>query len=153
VVKNVVPISVEWDGQMFIRDHQGPSPGSSTRSSNAARALARDWRAAGGHTTSDGYAYLEGYLFGPGRDEPYWLLQPWIFAVTPEGWSSVVDGLPAGGSDGMRGIIRTDQFHTIAMVYRMYAPGPIVVRRGAPLMRFYPIPRALQAAPMRVFGL
>jgi hypothetical protein len=145
VVKNVAPISVEWDGQMFTREHQG--------SPTAARALARDWRAAGGHTTSDGYAYLEGYLFGPGRDEPYWLLQPWIFAVTPEGWSSVVDGFPAGGSDGMRGIIRTDQFHTVAMVYRMYAPGPIVVRRGAPLMRFFPIPRTLQAAPMRTLDL
>jgi hypothetical protein len=145
VVKNIAPISVEWDGQMFTREHQGYPA--------AERALARDWRAAGGHTTSDGYAYLEGYLIGPGRDEPYWLLQPWIFAVTPEGWSSVVDGFPAGGSDGMRGIIRTDQFHTVAMVYRMYAPGPIVVRRGAPLMRFFPIARALQDAPMRVVDL
>jgi hypothetical protein len=141
-VRNVGSIDVDWDGQAFTRERKQIAP--------ALRSLARDWRAAGGRTDGDGYEFLSGYVFGPGRDEPYWLLQPWVFAVTPPGWSSVVDGVPAGGSDGMRGIIRTDQFHTVSMVFRLYAPGRIAVRAGAPLLRFFPIPRRIQSAPIRL---
>jgi hypothetical protein len=141
-VRNVGRIDAEWDGQSFTRERKDLTA--------ALRALARDWRAAGGSTTGDGYEFLSGYVYGPGRDEPYWLLQPWVFAITPPGWSSVVDGALAGGSDGMRGIIRTDWFHTVSMVYRLYTPGRVVVRPGAPLLRFYPLPRRLQAVPMRL---
>lgn len=144
-VRNVGTIDVHWDGQAFTRERKEIGP--------ALRSLARDWRAAGGRTDGDGYEFLSGYVFGPGRDEPYWLLQPWVFAVTPPGWSSVVDGLAAGGSDGMRGIIRTDQFHTVSMVFRLYTPGRIVVRSTAPLLRFFPIPRRIQSAPMRLLDL
>ena len=145
VVKNVARFSADWDGQAFTRENK--------ETAKALRVLARDWRAAGGRTTGDAYQFLGGYAFPPGRDEPYWLLQPWIFAVTPPGWSSVVDGQSTGGSDGMRGLIRTDQFHTIAMVYRLYVPGRIVLRAGAPILRFFPIPRRLQAATMREIDL
>jgi hypothetical protein len=144
-VRNVARFSADWDGQAFTREKK--------ETAKALRALARDWRAAGGHTTGDGYEFISGYAFPPGRDEPYWLLQPWIFAVTPPGWSCVVDGSPIGGSDGMRGVIRTDQFHTLAMVYRLYIPGRIVVRPGATILRFFPIPRRLQAASMRTLDL
>jgi hypothetical protein len=141
-VNNVGRIDVDWDGQAFTRERKDLD--------SALRSLARDWRAAGGRTDGDGYDFLAGYVFGPGRDEPYWLLQPWVFAVTAPGWSSVVDGLPAGDSDGMRGIIRTDQFHTVSMVFRLYTPGRIAIRRGASLLRFFPIPRRIQSAPIRL---
>jgi hypothetical protein len=141
-VRNVGRLVAVWDGQSFTQESKDLKP--------ALRALARDWRAAGGDTRADGYEFISGYSFAPGRDEPYWLLQPWVFAVTPAGWSSVVDGVPAGGSDGMRGIIRTDQFHTVSMVYRLYAPGPIAISPGAPLLNFFPIPRRLQSAPLRL---
>ncbi|HET6150324.1 MAG TPA: hypothetical protein VFH68_22485 [Polyangia bacterium] len=141
-VRNVGRIEADWDGQAFTRERKDLAV--------ALRALARDWRAAGGSTTGDGYEFLSGYMFAPGRDEPYWLLQPWVFAVTPPGWSVVADGLPAGGSDGMRGIIRTDQFHSVAMVYRLYTPGRITVRAGAAVLKFFPIPHRLQSAPVRL---
>lgn len=141
-VRNVAPYGAYWDGQMFTRERK--------QTAGALRALARDWRAAGGRTSGDPWEFLSGYAYGPGRDEPYWLLQPWVFVRTPSGWSSVVDGVRAGGSEGMRGIIRTDQFHTVSMVYRMYEPGPIAVRTGAPVLRFFPMPRRLQSASMRM---
>jgi hypothetical protein len=144
VVTNVARMEATWDGQTFTHEHKDLGA--------ALRALARDWRAAGGSTSSDGFEFLSTHLVGPGRDEPNWLLQPWVFAVTPPGWSMVLDGADVGGCDGMRGILRTDQFHSLAMVYRIYAPGRITLPRGAPLLRFFPIPRRLQAARMRVLG-
>ena len=139
-VRNVAPLSAIWDGQTYTRERKDTA--------EALRLFNRDWRAAGGRTSGDAYQFISAYTFGPGRDEPYWLLQPWVFTITPPGWSSVVDGLPAGGGDGMRGIIRTDQFHTVSMVFRMYEPGPVVVRKRSPVLRFFPIPRRLQSASM-----
>jgi hypothetical protein len=144
-VRNVGRFSADWDGQSFTRERKEIAA--------PLRSLARDWRAAGGSTTGDACKFLGGYAYAPGRDEPYWLVQPWVFAITPPGWSSVVDGCGVGGSDGMRGIIRTDQFHPLSMVYRLYKPGRITVRPGAPILRFFPIPRRLQAAPMRLLDL
>jgi hypothetical protein len=141
-VTNVAHLEATWDGQTFTHERKEMAA--------ALRSLARDWRAAGGSSSGDGFEFLSGYMFGPGRDEPYWLLQPWVFAVTPPGWSTVADGVDVGGCDGMRGILRTDQFHSLAMVYRMYAPGRIAVRAGAPLIRFFPIPRRLQGAALRL---
>jgi hypothetical protein len=140
LVRNVAPLAATWDGQTYTRERKDTA--------EALRVFSRDWRAAGGRTTGDAYEFISEYAFGPRRDEPYWLLQPWVFTITPPGWSSVVDGMPAGGGDGMRGIIRTDQFHTVSMVYRMYEPGPVVVRKRASILRFFPVPRRLQSAPM-----
>ena len=50
----------------------------------------------------------------------------------------------------MRGLIHTDQFHSVAMVYRLYTPGRLTIRLGAPVLRFFPIPRRLQSAGMRL---
>ncbi len=141
-VKNVARFEAIWDGQRFTAER-----------SDVARvlpALRRDWRAAGGNLAGDGLEFLSGTFFGPDRDEPYWQLQPWVFCVTPPGWSTVVDGASVGGGDGLRGLIRTDQFHPLSMVYRMYRPGPVAVRKGAPLLRFFPVPRRLQSAGMRM---
>jgi hypothetical protein len=141
-VRNTARIDAAWDGQSFTRDERGLA--------RVLPALERDWRAAGGSLSSDGYEFLSGYLFTQNRDEPYFLVQPWVFSLTPPGWSTVVEGLTVAGSDGMRGIIQTDRFHPVSMVYRIFAPGPVVVPRGAPLMRFFPIPRRLQNATMRL---
>jgi hypothetical protein len=141
-VTNVARVEAAWDGQTFTREKKALG--------RVLPSLERDWRRAGGNPSGDAYQFLSGYFIGPSRDEAYWLLQPWIFSVTPPGWSTVVDGAAVGGCDGMRGVIRTDQFHPISMVYRLYAPGPFVVPRRAPLIRFFPIPRRLQNAGMRV---
>jgi hypothetical protein len=141
-VRNVVRISADWDGRAFTSERK--------ETAKAMAALARDWRAAGGRTSGNAYEFLSGYSYPPARSEPYWLLQPWVFAVTPPGWSSVLDGLPAEGTDGMRGIIHTDQFHSVAMVHRLFTPGRLTIRFGASLLRFFPIPRRLQSAGMRL---
>lgn len=141
-VKNVARISADWDGIAFTSEQK--------EMSKALAALARDWRAAGGRTSGDAYDFLSGYFYPPSRGEPYCLFQPWVFAVTPPGWSCVLDGPPAGGSDGMRGLIHTDQFHSAAMVYHLFTPGRLTFRPGAPLLQFFPIPRRLQAAKMRL---
>jgi hypothetical protein len=141
-VGNVARNAADWDGLAFTSEKKDMA--------KATSALARDWRAAGGRTSGDAYEFLSAYSYPPARGEPYWLLQPWVFAVTPPGWSSVLDGLPASGADGMRGIIHTDQFHSVAMVYHLFTPGRLTIRPGAPLLRFFPIPRRLQSAGMRL---
>ena len=73
-----------------------------------------------------------------------------MFADTPPGWSCVIDGFSVAGADGMRGIIRSDQFHLVGTLYRMYGPGRMSFRKGGPLLRFFPIPRRIQYAPMPI---
>jgi hypothetical protein len=141
-VRNVARVEAFWDGQTFTHEKKSLA--------RALLSLERDWKSVSARRDPDALEFFSGYFFGPGRDEHYWLLQPWIFAITPPGWSTVVDGASISGCDGLRGIIRTDRFSPISMVYRMYAPGPIVLPKGAPLMRFFPIPRRLQDASMRL---
>jgi hypothetical protein len=141
-IRNVAAIEASWDGQTFTRQQKVMKA--------ALRSLRSTWLRAGGRANSDAYEFLSGYFFGPSRDEPYWQLQPWVFSVTEAGWSTVVDGANLGGCDGMRGIIRTDIFHPVSMVYRMYAPGDVVLPPRAPLMRIYPAPRDLQDATVRM---
>ena len=143
-VRNIATINAFWDGQTFSRQEG--------LASSAVRKLRADWGRAGGNTSSDVYEFLRGYYFGPSRDEPYWQLQPWVFSNTAPGWSTVVEGACIGDIDGMRGVIHTDSFHPISMVYRMYAPGPILLRKNLPLMRFFPISRVLQDATMRTMS-
>jgi hypothetical protein len=140
IVRNVARVDATYDGQSFTRIDRATAA--------ALRALERDWRRAGGHPERDAYEFLALYFYGEQRAEPYWLMQPWVFTVTPPGWSTCMDGVDVGDSDGMRGILRTDRFHSVGMVYRMYGPGRVRLRPGAPLLRFYPIPRSLQDAHM-----
>ncbi|HEX2656646.1 MAG TPA: hypothetical protein VHU40_00175 [Polyangia bacterium] len=139
-VRNVARWSVDWNGQSFTRE-QNDLP-------RVIPSLIRDWKAAGGDPTSPAFQSLERFAFGPYIDEPYWILHPWVFARTPPGWSMVCDGANIEGADGMRGIVRTDQLNLVATVLRMYAPGRFTLRKGRPLLHFYPLPRRLQYAPM-----
>jgi hypothetical protein len=140
-VRNIARLEAEWDGQGFTNEN---------KVFDRTNSLDRDWKAVGGRRSSDAYEFFSGYFYEPARDEPYWLLQPWIFSTTPPGWSTVIEGASVGGCDGMRGIIRTDHFSTVSMVYRMYNAGRIAVPKGIPIMRFFPIPRRLQDAVMRL---
>jgi hypothetical protein len=61
--------------------------------------------------------FLEGHLIGESWDQPYVQLQPWAFAPTAQGWSTLVDGFHQyPGYDGMRAVIATDWFASLAMV-------------------------------------
>lgn len=140
-VRNTGAIDAFWDGQCFTRE--------ATALDDALRLFRRDWSAARGRPSSVAFEALAHYFHPAYRDDPYWLLHPWVFTVTPPGWSTVVEGSNVARCDGMRGIIRTDRFHAVSMVYRMYGPGAVRVPRRAPLLRFFPIPRRLQDASVR----
>ena len=136
-IANVGQIGADWDGQSFRPRVEFGS---------ALRALERSWRRAGGNTDSDAFEVLRNYAADSARDEPYWGIHAWAFLVTSAGWSAVTEGTRIGHSEGMRGVLRTDAFHGLSMVYRLYAPGPVQVDRGTVIMRATPIPRRLQAA-------
>jgi hypothetical protein len=74
------------------------------------------------------------------------MVTPWVFAVTPPGWSSVVDGYHLPSLDGMRGVISTDIFHGIGHVSQFYKQGEITIKRSALLERVLPVPRQLLQA-------
>jgi hypothetical protein len=107
---------------------------------NALRSL---WRATfgdGGQPSA--LEFLEGHLMGEVWDQPYVQLQPWAFLPTPEGWSTLVDGFHQyPGYDGMRAVIATDWFASLAMVYRLYDSGSVRIRPRAPMLRAIPVHR------------
>jgi hypothetical protein len=77
-------------------------------------------------------------------------LQPWAFAPTAEGWSMLVDGFhryPA--YDGMRAVIATDWFSSLAMVYRLYDATSVRIPYRAPMLRAIPVHRATLALGVR----
>ena len=79
---------------------------------------------------------------GEAWDQPYVQFQPWAFLPTAEGWSTMVDGFhryPA--YDGMRAVIATDWFSSLAMVYRLYDSTSVRVPYRAPMLRAIPVHR------------
>jgi hypothetical protein len=144
-VRNVGRLRGRWDGKAFT--------GSKVDIKAARASLASAWKRAGGTARSDALAFLSRYFFDPAHDEPYWLLQPWVFVRTPGGWSTVMDGCVVPGSAGMRGIIRTDVFHPLAMVYRLSVPQTFTIPMRASMLRFHPLPRSLQDARLETIAL
>ena len=87
---------------------------------------------------------------GEAWDQPYVQLQPWAFAPTAEGWSMLVDGFhryPA--YDGMRAVIATDWFSSLAMVYRLYDATSVRIPYRAPMLRAIPVHRPTLALGVR----
>ena len=144
VIRNAARIRGNWDGRAFS-DLEGDFD-------RAHKSFQRAWRRAGGRS-SDAFTFLERYFYDPANDEPRWLLQPWAFVKTAPGWSTVMDGCQLPGSTGMRGVIRTDIFHPLAMVYHLDGPRAFRIHPGAPLLRFHPLPRSLQDARLKTLLL
>jgi hypothetical protein len=135
-VGNIAQARWTWQGQThtsFEVDKERP----------VAR-LTAFWRQAFGDAHPSALEFLSGYLMGEHWDQPYVQLQPWVFTATARGWSTLVDGVHGPTAyDGMRGVIATDWFHPLAMVYRIYAPGKTTIPTRAPLLRAIPIQRAV----------
>ena len=133
VVNNVAPTSWTWQGQ--------------THSSFEVRkphlpALRSVWRKTFGDGEPSGLEFLENHLMGEAWDQPYVQLQPWAFLPTPEGWSTLVDGFHQfPGYDGMRAVIATDWFSSLAMVYRLYESGAVRIPYRTPMLRAIPVHR------------
>jgi hypothetical protein len=135
VIRNVAPTHWHWQGQTH-----------STFEVKKARHLTeldKLWRDTVGDAHPSAFEFLSAYLLGESWDQPFVQFQPWAFLPTAPGWSTVVDGYHgAPAYDGMRGVIATDWFHSLAMVYRMYGPAKVRLPFRAPMLRAVPVTRA-----------
>jgi hypothetical protein len=133
-------VTGRWDGQV-VRDLTGPTD-------EARRRFVERWTAQYGGV-SDTIAAIARYVpdDGKGLVEPYLLFMTWTFAVTPPGWSTIVDGFVHGPADGMRAVLSTDSYHWLSEAYQFYEPSDFRVPCGAPVLRAIPVPRSVLALP------
>jgi hypothetical protein len=145
VVNNIAPAEWTWQGQTHSRfEVRKPHLG-------ALRAI---WRGTFGDGESSALEFLEGHLLGESWDQPYVQLQPWAFMPTAEGWSTLVDGFHRHpGYDGMRAVIATDWFSSLAMVYRLYESMSVRIPYRAPMLRAIPVHRPTLALGVREISL
>jgi hypothetical protein len=141
VVRNIAPARWTWQGQTHrVFEVQ------KERCLSKLKSL---WRATFGDGHPSALEFLSGYLIGEQWDQPYVQLQPWVFMPTSPGWSTIVDGYHAPAAyDGMRAVIGTDSFSSLAMVYRLYGPAKAVLPYRAPLLRAIPVTRSVLDLPM-----
>ena len=135
LIRNIAPIRWTWQGQThsaFDVDKGRLLP-----------ALEALWKATVGDAHPSAFEFLSAYVLGEQWDQPYVQLQPWVFTPTPDGWSTLVDGAHhAPAYDGMRAVIATDWFFSLAMVYRLFGPSSVRIPFRAPLLRALPVQRA-----------
>jgi hypothetical protein len=94
--------------------------------------------------------YLSKYFTGHPPGEPHFFVKPWAFTRTPPGCSLLVQGCAGDGYDILRGVIATDQFHATPAVFAVgRSESAISVPARTPLLRAYPLPRALLNATYR----
>ena len=142
LIRNIAPTRWTWQGQTH-REFEVEKK----RHLPALQAL---WRQTVGDAHPSALGFLSLYLGGEHWDQPYVQFQPWAFLTTPSGWSTVVDGVHhAPAYDGMRGVIATDWFSSLAMVYRIYGPSSVRIPYGAPMLRALPVPRAILSSGMQ----
>jgi len=133
IVNNIAPARWTWQGQTHssfdVRKRHLPE-------------LRAIWRKTFGDGAASALEFLEGHLLGEAWDQPYVQFQPWVFAPTSEGWSMLVDGAHQyPGYDGMRAVIATDWFSSLAMVYRLFDSTSVRIPYRAPMLRAIPVHR------------
>ncbi len=137
LIRNMAPLSWTWQGQTHSAFD--------VKLGRCLPALQTLWKATFGEDAQRAaFDFLSQYALGEHWDQPYVQVQPWVFLPTATGWSTLVDGIhhpPA--YDGMRGVIATDWFHSLAMVFRLFGPGSVTLPTRAPLMRAIPVQRAV----------
>ena len=142
VVRNIAPTRWTWQGQThsLFEVHK-------ERCLPALRAI---WRKTFGDSHPSALEFMGGYLMGEAWDQPYVQFQPWVFAPTAQGWSTLVEGVHhAPAYDGMRAVIATDWFSSMAMVYRLYDSSTATIPFRAPMLRGIPVPRSVLELGLR----
>jgi len=135
VIRNVAPTHWRWQGQTHSTFE--------VKKTRLLPELEKLWRDTVGDAHPSAFEFLSGYLLGESWDQPFVQFQPWAFLSTAPGWSTLVDGYHgAPAYDGMRGVIATDWFHSLAMLYRMYGPAEVRLPFRAPMLRAVPTTRA-----------
>jgi hypothetical protein len=118
------------------------------------RALERLWTEAFGETNQLALEFWLHYIGHSNWDEPLMVHAPLLLLTTSPGWSTLTDGVHAAPQyDGMRGLIDTDWYPALGMVYRLYGPGSVHLHYRAPLLRAIPVPRAILELPINETSL
>lgn len=149
VVCNIADFQGHWDGQK-VRDLSVNMPTESVQKFRAT------WERLFGKEHVSKIDWLEEYAIErPGLvwGEPFLQIAPWVFAMTPPGWSSITEELHVGELEGLRGVISTDSFFHLGFVYQFYKPCHFEIARGTPLARVLPVPRALLKSSFRMLSL
>jgi hypothetical protein len=117
-------------------------------------AFHEQWGELYGKEAVDTLPSLSSFLFPSPQGRRELLLRPWVFVVTPEGWSTVIDGeqLPPR-VEGLRGVMSTDKHFSPPLVFRIQENGPFAIPRGAALAKLIPIPRQLLRTTFAVSSL
>jgi hypothetical protein len=130
VVRNICNVKGRWDDSN-VRDI-------SAGLLKEAQRLRDQWAELYGPAKLPSIDWMTEYahsMYGPQRGEPVLQITPWLFAVTPPGWSSIIDSCHCKGLDGMRGIISTDTYFGVPPLWQITRPGRFAINRGAPLAR------------------
>ncbi|MFO0554668.1 MAG: hypothetical protein U0271_40195 [Polyangiaceae bacterium] len=98
--------------------------------------------------------YLTKYFTPHPRGEPHFFVKPPALVVTPPGWSTVIDGTRTAAFDVLRGVVETDVFHAVPLVFSVAIMGKEHrVRRGDFLAELFTAPRHVLETPVRVTTL
>ena len=139
VVRNICEVKGRWDG-LSVRDISADMPA-------YVEQLRRDWtKLYGASAIASIELTLDYVLVLSHRAEPYFGIMPWVFAVTPPGWSCLLDSFHLEGLDGLRALISTDSFFEVPPLWQFYKPARFSIPRGANLARALPVPRRLLRA-------
>ena len=134
LVRHLARLRWTWQGQThssFEVGHERLLP-----------ALEALWKTSVGDSAPSGFQFLAHYALGEHWDQPYVQVQPWVFLPTPDGWSTLVDGFHHPPEfDGMRAVIATDWFTSLAMVLRLFGPSTVDLPPRTPLLRALPVSR------------
>jgi hypothetical protein len=146
VVRNIGLVKGRWDG-LYVRDLSVDVPD--------LRQVHREWSAVYGATSINELEFLFEYINmpTPHRGEPLFGIVPRAFAMTPPGWSSLVDSYDLSGMDGMRGVISTDTYVGVVSFWQFYKPTAFTIPFGSKLIRILPVPRRLLRATCSVTSL
>jgi hypothetical protein len=144
-VRNAISFVATFDG---YKVHIEPHPGELETLARGTRDAWDAWRSASGVAFHDGaLLYLTKYFTPHPAGEPHFFVKPPTLVATTPGTSTLIDGIPGGGYDVMRGVVRTDSFHAVPAVFQLWQPGTTIsVARGTPLCDLFVFPRALDDA-------
>ena len=140
LIRNIGLVKGRWDG-LSVRDLSVDVP-------DVRDQLHQEWTALFGPISVERLESLFGYMMipTPHRGEPVIGIMPRAFAVTPPGWSTLVDSFDFPGLDGMRGVVSTDTYFGTGSFWQLYKPMKFTIPRGANLIRLLPVPRRLLSA-------
>lgn len=144
-VRATFDVAGRWDGSN-LRDLTEPP-------ADALERLSVEWTSLYGEGSMETVEWWASYvlpLLGPHRAEPFMSTTPWVLAVTPQGWSSMAEGMPFANLDPMRGVIGTDTFPAVPLAFQFQNLGAFRIPTGVVAGRIVPIPRDLLLPGVRI---